>query len=144
MLMPLEWAFPKIIFILFLCLTAKVHARSVELYCQSQAQHSLKSPPSNILQTARVQFDDSRTRTGAPSAIKIEWQQPGRNSQFGGIAAERKVRWSGLLIRSIEFSISPKFSFELLFSPSDDIYVVRRKKNGQPETELPCRIDLQE
>lgn len=117
---------------------AQAQARDLELTCENEPRHGTHQ----VSQTARVQFDDSKARTGAPTAVKIDWVQPDRTSRFGGLAAERKVRWSGLLIRSIEFSISPKVSFELLFSPTDDIYVVRRKTNGQPVTELPCRIEL--
>ena len=119
-------------------LTASAQARDLELTCENESRNAAHQTS----QTARVQFDDSKARTGAPTAVKIDWVQPDRTSRFGGLASERKVRWSGLLIRSIEFSISPKVSFELLFSPSDDISVVRRKTNGQPVTELPCRIEL--
>lgn len=125
-------------FLAFGGLSLKAHARDLELTCETETRFAAHQ----VAQTARVQFDDAKARTGAPTTVKIDWIQPDRTSRFGGLAAERKVRWSGLLIRSIEFSISPKVSFELLFSPTDDIYVVRRKTNGQPVTELPCRIEL--
>lgn len=141
-LKPSGWAARGITCLVICGLTQTAFSREIELVCEDEARHSVSSHPSTGKHSARVQFNDARSRTGTPTAVKIDWQQPDRSSRFGGIAAERKVRWSGLLIRSIEVSINPKISFELLFSPSDDIYVIRRKTNGQPVAELPCRIEL--
>ncbi len=141
-LKPFGWAARGFTIFVFCSLSQTAFSRQIELVCEDEARHSVANAPSQTKHLARVQFNDARSRTGTPTAVKIDWQQPDRTSRFGGIASERKVRWSGLLIRSIEVSINPKVSFELLFSPSDDIYVIRRKTNGQPVAELPCRIEL--
>lgn len=129
---------PLLIWLLTVLIGQSAQTRELDLSCEEE----LRTSRSQEFHTARVQFDDAKARTGAPTAIKVDWVQPGRTGSFGGLASERKVRWSGLLIRSIEFSVSAKLSFELLFSPTDDIYVVRKKTNGQSVAELPCRIEF--
>ncbi len=109
------------------------HAREIELWCES-------GDPSGAGEIATVLFDDAKAQAGLPTMLTVEWKDGSKTSRFGGMATEKRVSWNGLSIKSLEFSISRKSSFEVLFSFQDDLFAVRKKRGGKVLTELSCQL----
>lgn len=113
--------------------TATAHAREVELWCET-------GDPSGAGEIASVSFDDDKAQSGQPTMVTIEWKDGSKTSRFAGMTTEKRVRWNGLSIRSLEFSINRTASFEVLFSFQDDLFAVRKKRDRKVISELSCQL----
>ncbi|MDZ4084477.1 MAG: hypothetical protein U1E10_16150 [Bdellovibrionales bacterium] len=112
---------------------ATANAREVELWCET-------GDPSGVGEIASVSFDDDKAQSGQPTMVTVEWKDGSKTSRFAGMTTERRVSWNGLSIRSLEFSINRKSSFEVLFSFQDDLFAVRKKRNRKVISELSCQL----
>jgi hypothetical protein len=116
-----------------LFITETARASEIELWCET-------GDPSGLGEIATVSFDEQKAQTGQPTMVSVEWKDGAKSSRFGGMATEKRVRWNGLSIRSLEFKISRAVSFEILFSFPDDLFAVRKKRDRKVVSELSCQI----
>lgn len=114
-------------------ITETARAGEIELWCET-------GDPSGIGEVASVSFDDQKAQAGQPTMVSVEWKDGAKTSRFGGMAIEKRVRWNGLMIRSLEFKISRTVSFEILFSFQDDLFAVRKKRDRKVVSELSCQL----
>lgn len=111
----------------------KANASEIELWCET-------GDPSGVGEVATVSFNDLKAQSGHPTMVTIEWRNGAKSSRFAGLATEKKIRWNGISIRSLEFSISRQASFEVLFSFQDDLFAVRKKRDRKVLSELSCQL----
>lgn len=114
-------------------ITESAHAGETELWCET-------GDPSGLGEIATVSFDEQKSQTGQATMVSVQWKDGAKSSRFGGMATEKRVRWNGLSIRSLEFKISRAVSFEILFSFPDDLFAVRKKRDRKVVSELSCQL----